>query len=74
MQENLNNFVNILFNDDFFLSRGWRASHLKLGRFAVRTPCRWHDLCCCDSFELKVKLKLAIVERGKNFILIINEF
>ena len=30
MQENLNNFVNILFNDDFFLSRGWRASHLKL--------------------------------------------
>ena len=22
MQENLNNFVNILFNDDFFLSRG----------------------------------------------------
>ena len=30
MQENLNNFVNILFDDDFFLSRGWRASHLKL--------------------------------------------
>ena len=30
MQENLNNFVNVLFNDDFFLSSGWRASHLKL--------------------------------------------
>ena len=30
MQENLNNFVNILFDDEFFLSREWRASHLKL--------------------------------------------
>ena len=29
MQENLNNFVNILFNDDFFLSWWWRASHVK---------------------------------------------
>ena len=25
-------------------------------------------------FALKIKLKLAIVERGKNFILIFNEF
>ena len=73
MQENLNNFVNVLFNDDFsYLGGACFALKIEGGSlFAHRAGGTTY---VAHSLELKVKLKLAIVERGKNFILIFNEF
>ena len=61
MQENLNNFVNILFNDDFFLSRRGACFALKIEGGSLFAHRAGGTTYAAHSLELKVKEKLSNV-------------